>query len=77
MIGLIQVARVIAGSTLIVVGLVAIPLPVFPGIPLVIFGLTLGFTWHPRGLRLWRRSKVRWGRWIAARKAPRQGPAAG
>ncbi|MFM7398135.1 MAG: hypothetical protein ACKO4N_04090 [Verrucomicrobiota bacterium] len=40
------------------VGIAAAILPVVPGIPLVILGITFGFTWHPRGLRLWRRLKA-------------------
>ena len=63
MLGVIQLARVVTGSVLMVVGLVAIPLPVFPGIPLVFLGATIGFGWHPKGLRLLRRSKVKLGRW--------------
>jgi len=62
MLGVIQLARVVTGSVLMVVGLIAIPLPVFPGIPLVLLGATIGFGWHPKGLRLLRRGKVKWGR---------------
>ena len=62
MLGVIQLARGVTGSVLMVVGLVAIPLPVFPGIPLVFLGATIGFGWHPKGLRMLRRAKVKWGR---------------
>jgi hypothetical protein len=62
MLGFIPIARMVAGSILMVVGLVAIPLPVFPGIPIVFFGAALGFGWHPKGLRVLRRCKVKIGR---------------
>ena len=62
MISLVQAARVVTGSILIIVGLIAIPLPVTPGLPLIIIGLAFGFSWHPKGLRLLRRCKVKWGR---------------
>ena len=62
MLGFIQVARVIAGSVMIVAGLIAIPLPLTPGLPLIILGLAIGFSWHPKGLRLLRRCRVKWGR---------------
>ena len=29
---------------------------------LIIIGLAFGFSWHPKGLRLLRRCKVKWGR---------------
>ena len=62
MISLVQAARVVTGSILIIVGLIAIPLPVTPGLPLIIVGLAFGFSWHPKGLRLLRRCRVKWGR---------------
>ena len=62
MFGVIQAARVVTGSILIIVGLIAIPLPVTPGLPLIIIGLAFGFSWHPKGLRLLRRCRVKWGR---------------
>ena len=62
MLGVIQLARVVTGSVLMIVGFVAIPLPVFPGIPIVLLGATIGFGWHPKGLRLLRRCRVKWGR---------------
>ena len=67
MLGVIQLARVVTGSVLMVAGLVAIPLPVFPGIPLVFLGATIGFGWHPKGLRVLRRAKVKWGRFFRKR----------
>jgi hypothetical protein len=68
MLGLMPIIRVVAGSVLVVTGLIAIPLPVAPGIPLVLFGLTLGFSWHPKGLRLIRKTKARLGRWWRERQ---------
>jgi len=44
------------------VGLIAIPLPLTPGLPLIIIGLAFGFSWNPKGLRLLRRCRVKWGR---------------
>jgi len=70
MLGFIPIARMVAGSILMVIGLVAIPLPVFPGIPIVIFGAALGFGWHPKGLRLLRRCKVKVGRWWQKQNRP-------
>jgi Putative transmembrane protein (PGPGW) len=57
-----RAARVVTGSILIIVGLIAIPLPLTPGLPLIILGLAFGFSWHPKGLRLLRKCKVKWGR---------------
>ncbi len=62
MLGVIQLARVVTGSVLIIVGLIAIPLPLTPGLPLIILGASIGLTWHPKGLRLWRRWRVKAGR---------------
>ena len=62
MLSVIQAARVVTGSILIIAGLIAIPLPLTPGLPLIILGLAFGFSWHPKGLRLLRRCKVKWGR---------------
>ena len=75
MLGVIQLARVVTGLVLMIVGLVAIPLPVFPGIPIVLLGATIGFGWHPKGLRVLRRCKVKWGRVFRKRGpvAPRIG----
>jgi uncharacterized protein YqgC (DUF456 family) len=50
--------RVLTGIALIIVGFAAAILPVIPGIPLVVLGITFGFTWHPKGLRAWRRLKA-------------------
>ncbi len=50
--------RILTGTALIIVGIAAAILPVIPGIPLVILGITFGFTWHPKGLRAWRRFKA-------------------
>jgi len=73
MLGVIQLARVVTGSVLIIVGLIAIPLPLTPGLPLIILGASIGLTWHPKGLRLWRRWRVKAGRkWQAWRgQSPR------
>ena len=62
MLSVAQAARVVTGSILIIAGLIAIPLPLTPGLPLIIIGLAFGFSWHPKGLRLLRRCKVKWGR---------------
>ena len=62
MLSIVQAARVVTGSILIIAGLIAIPLPLTPGLPLIIIGLAFGFSWHPKGLRLLRRCKVKWGR---------------
>jgi uncharacterized membrane protein HdeD (DUF308 family) len=74
MLSVIQAARVVTGSVLIIAGLIAIPLPLTPGIPLVILGASIGLTWHPKGLRLWRRYRVkagrRWQAWRGVAKRP-------
>jgi hypothetical protein len=62
MLSVVQAARVVTGSVLIIAGLIAIPLPLTPGLPLIIIGLAFGFSWHPKGLRLLRRCRVKWGR---------------
>ena len=62
MLSVVQAARAVTGSILIIAGLIAIPLPLTPGLPLIILGLAFGFSWHPKGLRLLRRCKVKWGR---------------
>ena len=62
MLSVVQAARVVTGSILIIAGLIAIPLPLTPGLPLIIIGLAFGFSWHPKGLRLLRRCRVKWGR---------------
>jgi len=64
MLSVIQAIRVVTGSTLILAGLIAIPLPLTPGIPLIILGASIGFTWHPKGLRIWRRCRVKAGRCV-------------
>lgn len=64
MLNVVQAARVVTGSVMIIAGLIAIPLPLTPGLPLIILGLAFGFSWHPKGLRLLRRCKVKWGRII-------------
>lgn len=67
MLSVVQAARVVTGSVMIIAGLIAIPLPLTPGLPLIILGLAFGFSWHPKGLRLLRRCKVKWGRMWRAR----------
>ena len=62
MLSVVQAARVVTGSVMIIAGLIAIPLPLTPGLPLLIIGLAFGFSWHPKGLRLLRRCKGKWGR---------------
>lgn len=56
--GLAVILRVIIGSTLILGGLVGLVVPMIPGIPMMILGLSIALTWHPRGLALWRRMKA-------------------
>jgi len=60
------ILRVIAGGTLVTAGLAGLVIPLIPGIPLLVIGISLALTWHPRGLRAWRRLKVgalrRWQR---------------
>ena len=62
MLSVVQAARVVTGSILIIAGLIAIPLPLTPGLPLIIVGVAFGFSWHPKGLRLLRICRVKWGR---------------
>ena len=62
MLSVVQAARAVTGSILIITGLIAIPLPLTPGLPLIIIGLAFGFSWHPKGLRLLRRCRVKGGR---------------
>ena len=69
MLSVVQAARVVTGSILIIAGLIAIPLPLTPGLPLIIIGLAFGFSWHPKGLRLLRRCKVKWGRLFKKRSS--------
>ena len=69
MLSVVQAARVVTGSILIIVGLIAIPLPLPPGLPLIIIGLAFGFSWHPKGLRLLRRCRVKWGRIVRKKKS--------
>jgi uncharacterized protein YqgC (DUF456 family) len=58
MTGLPIILRVLLGSLLITGGIVGMVIPVVPGLPLLILGLSIGLTWHPRGLALWRRMKA-------------------
>lgn len=57
MISAIHATKVLLGSVLIIIGAVGFILPLIPGLPLVVWGFHLGFSWHPRGLRVWRRSR--------------------
>lgn len=63
--------RVVTGGTLVTAGLAGLVLPLIPGIPLLLIGLSLTLTWHPRGLRAWRRIKA-WmlRRWRQVRGRP-------
>jgi uncharacterized protein YqgC (DUF456 family) len=58
MTGLPIILRVLLGSVLITGGIIGMVMPVIPGLPLLILGLSIGLTWHPRGLALWRRMKA-------------------
>ena len=62
MLSVVHATRAVIGSILIIAGLIAIPLPLTPGLPLIIIGLAFGFSWHPKGLRLLRVCRVKWGR---------------
>lgn len=50
--------RLVAGGVLIVTGLVGLVIPVMPGVLFIALGLSIGITWHPRGLALWCRLKA-------------------
>ena len=58
MTGIWIVIRLLTGGTLIAAGLAGLVIPLIPGIPLLLIGLSLALTWHPRGLRAWRRAKA-------------------
>ncbi len=50
--------RLVAGGLLVATGLVGLLIPVMPGVLFIALGLSIGITWHPRGLALWRRLKA-------------------
>ena len=50
--------RLVAGGLLVATGLVGLLIPVMPGVVFIALGLSIGITWHPRGLALWRRLKA-------------------
>lgn len=50
--------RLVAGGLLVLTGLVGLLIPVMPGVLFIALGLSIGITWHPRGLALWRRLKA-------------------
>jgi len=50
--------RLVAGGILVATGLVGLLIPVMPGVLFIALGLSIGITWHPRGLALWRRLKA-------------------
>ncbi len=52
------ILRLVAGGILVLTGLVGLVIPVMPGILFIALGLSIGITWHPRGLALWRRLKA-------------------
>jgi len=52
------ILRVTAGTALILAGLVGLVVPMVPGIPMLILGLSISLTWHPAGLAIWRRMKA-------------------
>jgi uncharacterized protein YqgC (DUF456 family) len=70
--GLAIIARVVVGSALILGGIVGTLVPVVPGVPMILLGLSLALTWHPRGLAIWRRLKAAalrgWARVAGRRK---------
>ena len=67
MLSVVHATRAVIGSILIIVGLIAIPLPLTPGLPLIIVGLAFGFSWHPKGLKLLRICRVKLGRMFKKR----------
>jgi len=75
MAGIWIILRLLTGGTFIAAGLAGLVIPLIPGIPLLLIGLSLSLTWHPRGLRLWRRAKA-WAlrRWQRARGRERIRP---
>jgi uncharacterized protein YqgC (DUF456 family) len=54
-----ETSRNVCGIALIIVGLVAIPVPVIPGVPLIAAGVALVGADHPmiRSCRTWLREK--------------------
>jgi len=58
MLGFAVILRVLAGSALMIGGLVGLVVPIIPGVPMILIGLSIALTWHPRGLALWRRMKA-------------------
>lgn len=46
------------GSLLVATGLVGLVIPVMPGVIFIALGLSIGITWHPKGLKLWRKMKA-------------------
>ena len=58
MASLAVILRVLLGSGLFLGGLVGLVVPMIPGVPMMVIGLSIALTWHPRGLALWRRMKA-------------------
>ena len=70
--------RLVTGAALITGGLVGLVVPLVPGILLIALGLSIGITWHPRGLAAWRRVKIWTYRGLVrllGRRKQRGGPA--
>lgn len=50
--------RLVTGVVLIAAGLVGLFIPIMPGVLFIALGLSIGITWHPKGLAVWRRLKA-------------------
>jgi uncharacterized protein YqgC (DUF456 family) len=58
MVGPWIILRLVVGGALVLTGLVGLVIPVMPGVLFIALGMSIGITWHPRGLALWRRLKA-------------------
>jgi len=58
MVGPWIILRLVVGGALVLMGLVGLVIPVMPGVLFIALGMSIGITWHPRGLALWRRLKA-------------------
>ena len=58
MVGPWIILRLVTGGLLVLTGLVGLLIPVMPGVLFIALGMSIGITWHPKGLALWRRLKA-------------------
>lgn len=65
MLGPMVLLRLVVGGALVATGLVGLLIPVMPGVLFIALGLSIGITWHPKGLALWRRLKAATYRLVA------------